>query len=47
MEELKQRLEEHFRYVDETTLVVFGGHLLIEESLESMILTQCSKRPGR
>ncbi len=25
MEELKQRLEEHFRYVDETTLVVFRG----------------------
>ena len=36
---LKQRIAEQFRYVDETALIVLKGHLLIEESLDSIIST--------
>jgi hypothetical protein len=36
-EELKRRSLEQLGYVDETALVVVKGHLLIEESLNSII----------
>jgi hypothetical protein len=31
------RVREHFGYVDETALIVLKGHLLVEESLDSII----------
>jgi hypothetical protein len=37
LNEVRQRFEEHFRSLDETTLVVLKGHLLIEEMLDSII----------
>lgn len=37
LEELRQRFEEHLRYVDEVVLVVLKGHLIIEEMLDSII----------
>ena len=37
LEEIRQKFEEHLRYVDDTTLIVLKGHLLIEEMLDSII----------
>jgi hypothetical protein len=36
---IQKLAEEHFRYVDETAQIVLKGHLLIEESLDSIIST--------
>jgi hypothetical protein len=36
-DEMLKRVREHFGYVDETALIVLKGHLLIEESLNSII----------
>lgn len=37
LEEMRQRIEEQFRHVDETAVVVLKGHLLIEEALDTII----------
>jgi hypothetical protein len=36
-DEMLNRVREHFGYVDETALIVLKGHLLVEESLDSII----------
>ena len=37
LDEMRRRIEEQFRHVDETALVVLKGHLLIEEALDAII----------
>jgi len=37
LDEIRQRMEQQFRHVDETVLVVLKGHLLIEEALDAII----------